>query len=132
MRLVVEGTHRGELGGSPTGNRIAWGRDHDLSLADGEIAEQSANEDWTALLHAVGHTLRDEVGLGRPTVQRLRRRRSVWQPQKVEQHDQALILQHLIAHEAAAAAIAAQGQEEEPACLVVIEAKKAAAFRGRV
>jgi hypothetical protein len=66
MRLVVEGTHRGELGGSPTGNRIAWGRDHDLSLADGEIAEQSANEDWTALLHAVGHTLRDEVGSGDP------------------------------------------------------------------
>ncbi|MGH2949009.1 MAG: ester cyclase [Solirubrobacteraceae bacterium] len=55
MRLVVEGTHEGELWGlPPSGRRLRWDAIMIYRMQDGKVIEQWAAEDWTAILHGVG------------------------------------------------------------------------------
>jgi predicted ester cyclase len=55
VRLVVEGTHQGNLLGIPaTGRRVRWDAVDIYRLSDGKIAEEWAADDSTAILYEVG------------------------------------------------------------------------------
>jgi predicted ester cyclase len=55
VRLVVEGTHRGNLLGIPaTGRRVRWDAVDIYRLSDGKIAEEWAADDTAAVLYQVG------------------------------------------------------------------------------
>jgi steroid delta-isomerase-like uncharacterized protein len=55
VRLVVSGTHKGDLLGIPaTGNDVRWDAVDVYRLEDGKIAEEWAAEDFTAFLNDTG------------------------------------------------------------------------------
>jgi predicted ester cyclase len=55
VRFVVEATHEGELLGiAPTGRRLRWDAVDVYRLTDGQISEEWAADDLTALLYQVG------------------------------------------------------------------------------
>jgi len=55
-RFVVEGTHKGELWRIPaTGRLVRWDAIMIYRFEGEKIAEQWANEDWTAVLRDVGY-----------------------------------------------------------------------------
>ena len=55
VRLVVEGTHQGNLLGIPaTGREVRWDAVDIYRLSDGKIAEEWAADDFTAILYEVG------------------------------------------------------------------------------
>lgn len=54
-RFVVEATHKGVLWGLPaTGHAVRWDAIMIYRFEGDRVAEQWANEDWSAILHAVG------------------------------------------------------------------------------
>ena len=55
MRLIVEGTHKGDLWGvAPSNRHVRWTASMFYRIADGRVAEQWATEDWAAILHGIG------------------------------------------------------------------------------
>jgi predicted ester cyclase len=55
VRLVVEGTHEGNLFGIPaTSRRVRWDAVDIYRLSDGKIAEEWAADDTAAVLYQVG------------------------------------------------------------------------------
>ena len=55
VRLVVTGTHKGDLLGIPaSGNALRWDAVDVYRLEDGKIAEEWASEDFTAFLRDTG------------------------------------------------------------------------------
>ena len=55
VRLVVTGTHKGDLLGIPaSGNAVRWDAVDVYRLQDGKIAEEWAAEDFTAFLRDTG------------------------------------------------------------------------------
>jgi predicted ester cyclase len=55
MRLVINATHGGPLFGVPaTGNHVQWTAVDIYRMEDGQIAEEWAADDLTAILHDIG------------------------------------------------------------------------------
>lgn len=55
MRLVIEGTHTGELWGVPaTGRRLRWDANNLYKVTDGLIVEEWAGEDWASVFQQLG------------------------------------------------------------------------------